>query len=114
MTDLRERQTGDSTYLDRVARFEYIQRRLSEKPKPTYEQIGKELGIAKQNVARYVKRGTVRPSGRQPSNDGRKQRIINRLSMWQTRRAFKMGKGLPVEYEDKWIQDLEGRLRALA
>jgi IS30 family transposase len=114
MTDQRERQTGDASYLARVERWEYIQKRLADTPKPTYEIIAKELGIAKQNVARYIKRGTVRPTGRQPSNAGRRQRIMNRLTMWQARRTFKLSKGLDVTFEDGWIADLEGRLKALA
>lgn len=111
MTDLLDRKTGDSTYVDRVKRFEYIQKRRAEKA--TVQKIADELGISKQNVSRYLVRGTVRPSGRQPSNEGRKQRLGKRILLWQSRRTANLTAGRPTDYEDKWIADLEARLKAL-
>lgn len=111
MTDLRERVTGDPSYLSRVERMEYILRRRAEKA--TIQQIADELHIAKQNVGRYLTRGTVRPSGRQPSNAGRKDRLTKRIARWQARRLTKIMHGIDVSFEDMWIADLEGRLRDL-
>jgi IS30 family transposase len=106
-----DRKTGDSTYQSRVERYNYIIKRRAEKA--TIQTIANELGIAKQNVGRYLVRGTVRPSGRQPSNAGRKARLTKRIAHWQQRRLNKLGAGLDVSYEDGWIADLEGRLRDL-
>jgi len=111
MTELKERKTGDKTYVDRVERYEYIMRRRAEHA--TIQTIADELGVSKQNVGRQLHRGTVRPSGRQPSNEGRKQRLHKRLALWQSRRLSKIMQGLDVSYEDRWIQDLEGRVRDL-
>ena len=53
---LRNLATGDRTYVGRVERFEYIQRRRAETPQPTIQAIADELGISKQNVSRLIKR----------------------------------------------------------
>lgn len=111
MTDLMERKTGDKTYASRVERYEYILKRRGEGA--TIQTIANELGIAKQNVGRYLVRKTVRPSGRQPTNAGRKARLSKRIALWQSRRLRKIMDGQDVSYEDGWIADLEGRLRAL-
>lgn len=106
-------ETGDKTYTDRVKRYEYIMGRLSDTPRPTLEKIGQEIGVTKQNVSRLIKRGTVRPAGRPPTNDGRRKRVMARLAMWQARRTAKIADGKDVAFEDKWIADLEQRLRGL-
>lgn len=110
-TDLLERKTGDVTYVSRVERYEYIMKRRAEKA--TVQTIANELGLSKQNVSRYLVRGTVRPSGRQPSNKGRKERLAKRITLWQSRRTANIAAGKPTDYEDRWISDLEGRLRDL-
>jgi hypothetical protein len=106
--------TGDKTYEARVERVEYIKKRRADTPQPTLKQIGKELGISKQNVSRLLKRPTVRPAGRQPSNEGRKRRLVKRLGLWQSRRNFKLSEGRDVTYEDGWIATLEARLKDLS
>lgn len=111
ITELKTRKTGDETYQARVERMEYIQKRRAEKA--TIQTIANELGISKQNVGRYLVRGTVRPSGRQPSNKGRKERLVKRLALWQSRRTANLVANRPTTYEDGWIADLEGRLRDL-
>ena len=105
--------TGDKTYAARVERYEYIVARRAEKPQPTLQQIGNELGISKQNVSRLLSRDEVRPAGRQPSNKGRKARLVKRIAAWQSRRNFKLSEGRDVAYEDGWIATLEERLKDL-
>src|SRR3982751_3570522 len=104
MTDLLDRKTGDTTYAKRVERWNYIQKRRAEKA--TVQTIADELGISKQNVSRYLVRGTVRPSGRQPTNEGRKERLVKRILLWQSRRAANLAAGKQTDYEDGWIRDL--------
>jgi predicted transcriptional regulator len=111
--DLHNRVTGDQTYKDRLARYEYVVQRRAEKPQPTIEAIAKELGISKQNVSRLLSRGTVRPSGRQPSNEGRKKALQKRIDTWQARRQAHIEAGKPTDREDSWISDLTARLAAL-
>lgn len=111
--ELWDRATGDATYLSRLSRWEYILRRRASTPKATYEQIGLELGISKQNVARYIKRNTVRPSGRPRTDESRKRRLLARILSWTHRRQRKQLLGRDVSIEEKWIADLEGRLAAL-
>lgn len=112
-TDLRERKTGDTTYLKRIDRYEYVLGRLADTPKPTYETIGKELGITRQNISRLVNRGTPKPAGRQPSNEGRIARLTVRLGQWQARRTARIVAGQPTVREDGWIADLAARIRDL-
>lgn len=113
MDDLLERKTGDATYRDRVARFQYVMARLNDKPKPTYDTIGKELGITRQNVARLVKRGTVKPAGRQPTNEGRKKALRARLDKWHARMVERAANGKSTDREVKWISDLAEQLATL-
>lgn len=105
--------TGDVTYADRYRRWQYVNERLAANPKPTYEQIGKELGISKQNVGRIVARGEVKPSGRQRTNAGRIKRLTARLTLWSSRRAANLAAGTPTVVEDRWIADLTERIRVL-
>jgi len=111
LIDLMDRETGDDTYVARVERWNYIQKRRAEHA--TVQTIANELGLAKQNVSRYIVRGTVRPTGRQRSNEGRKDRLAKRVMLWQQRRTANIVAGKPTTYEDKWIADLEGRIRDL-
>lgn len=120
-TDLRERQTGDPTYKKRLDRYEFIMGRLKDTPKPTYEQLGREVGeregvpsISRQNVSRLVNRGAFKPAGRQPTNEGRRKRVMARIAKWQARRTANIVAGKPTLREDNWISDLEARLRQLA
>lgn len=106
-------ETGDSTYAQRYERWQYVMNRLKDNPKPTYEQIGKELGIAKQNVGRIVKRGVVKPSGRQRTNAGRIKRLTARLQLWNSRRGANLAVGAPTLVEDRWIADISDRIRVL-
>jgi hypothetical protein len=103
-------ETGDKTYADRLKRYEYVLQRLSEPNAPTYEQLGRELGISKQAVSRMVTRGVLRPSGRPRSNEGRRKRLVARIEKWQARRLAKMGKKMDVAYEDANIAKLEAQL----
>jgi hypothetical protein len=106
-------ETGDTTYQERYRRWEYVMGRLKDNPRPTYEQIGSELGISKQNVGRIVARGEVKPSGRQRTNAGRIQRLGKRLQLWNSRRAANLVAGATTEVEDRWIADLSGRIKVL-
>lgn len=113
MTDLgRQLETGDATYQERYDRWLYVMKRTKEGA--TRRAIGAELGIAHQNVDRIIKRGYVKPSGRQKSNEGRKRRIMKRLDLWSSRRATKLAQGLPVEVEDRWIAKLAKRMQELS
>lgn len=111
----RELTTGDATYQARYDRWEYIMGRLAEpkEKRPTYRQLAVEVGVSFQNIARIVKRGEVKPSGRQPSNDGRKARLMKKMSLWTARRGAKLSQGLPVEAEDRWIAEYVERIKAL-
>lgn len=107
-------ETGDSTYPERVKRYEYIVARRADKPRPSLQKIAEELGISRQNVHRILRRGTVKPSGRPRSNDGRRKRVAARLTKWHQRRLDKTVRGLDTSYEDGWISRLEAELRSLA
>lgn len=118
MTDINEVErasieTGDKTYADRVKQYEYIMRRLSETPKPTYRKLAEELGVHHQHIGRIVKRGVVRPSGRPRSNEGRVKAIVERLDRWQARRTAKLAKGRDVTFEEGHIAKLEAKLADL-
>lgn len=113
MTDLLNRTTGDTTYRDRVARYEYVVQRRSETPRPTLQQIADELGIAKQNVSRLLARGTVRPAGRPPTNDGRIKRLEARLATWQKRLHERQLAGKPTDREQEWISKLTSEMESL-
>jgi hypothetical protein len=106
-------ETGDTTYDDRVTRYEYIVARRAEKPQPTLQAIGDALGITRQNVHRLLKRGGVRPAGRPRSDAGRRKFLIKRLTSWQTRRLKKLAVNKPTEVEDGWITKIEVEIQGL-
>jgi hypothetical protein len=106
-------ETGDATYQSRVERYEYIMKRRAEKPRPTYRQLAKEMGVSHQAIGRIVKRGVVRPSGRPRTNTGRIKRLSIRLNSWYGRRTAKLAKGLDVSYEDASIAKIEAQIAAL-
>ncbi len=111
--DLANRTTGDRTYKARVERYEYVLKRMSQTPKPTVQAVADELGISKQNVSRLIVRGTVRPSGRQPTNAGQIARMETRLARWKARRDRKAASSQDTEVESRWIDDLEAQLASL-
>lgn len=111
---LDTKETGDETYEERKKRFEYIMARRAEKPRPTLEQIGKELGISRQNVWRTIDRGVVKPSGRPRSNEGRRRFQLKRLEAWQRRRNAKLAQGiLDTPRENEWIAKIEAIIQTL-
>lgn len=106
-------ETGDETYEERKKRFDYIKARRAEKPRPTLEAIGKELGITRQNVWRALDRGVVKPSGRPRSDAGRRRFQLKRLEAWQKRRMAKLAVNKPTTIEDGWIARVEAIIKDL-
>jgi hypothetical protein len=106
-------ETGDETYKSRLERYEYIVARRAEKPRPTLEAIGTELGISRQNVWRLLSRGGVKPSGRPRSNEGRRAKLVERLGKWQAQRLRHLAANKPTDREDGWIATIEADLKEL-
>jgi hypothetical protein len=112
-------RTGDKTYADRKRRYDFVMERLQAQPRPSYEQIGKEIGetfgtpITRQNVGRMVKRGMLRPAGRPFNYQGRRNQLESKLAYWTLRRDEATRLGREHDKEDQWIAKYEADIREL-